>query len=162
MLSRRSAACVLCLAALAPTGRTLAAAGAPLLLEVSDLAPGRWLQAVADGVAICVRRRTDAEVWEARSVAWDRLPHPEPDEARVSDPEWLVVDLVCSHGGCRPIPGLGPFRGWLCPCHGSAFDLSGRVRRGPAKRNLQSRRYRLEEGRLLVLPASTPPSGAEA
>lgn len=150
-LSRRTATCGLCLLALPNAAKAIGGYG-PAGIDISRLTPGAWLQINVDGVPICVRRRTRAEALAAASEDWRRLPDPESDSARTCDPEWLVVELVCSHGGCRPVPGLGSFRGWLCPCHGSAFDLSGRVRSGPAKLNLTSRSYRVEGDRLLVLP----------
>ena len=69
------------------------------------------------------------------------LPDPEPDSARVEKPEWLVLVGVCTHLGCIPLgtssgENKGDFDGWFCPCHGSHYDTSGRIRKGPAPRNL--------------------------
>ena len=71
----------------------------------------------------------------------DTLRDPEADAARVEKPEWLVVSGVCTHLGCvplgnKPTEPRGEWGGWFCPCHGSAFDTSGRIRQGPAPTNL--------------------------
>mgnify|MGYP003974321739 FL=1 len=64
------------------------------------------------------------------------LPDPESDEARVEKPEWLILVGVCTHLGCVPLGQQGEFDGWFCPCHGSHYDTSGRIRKGPAPLNL--------------------------
>ena len=87
-------------------------------------------------------RRTDAEI--ARARADDGNPNlidPATDADRVQQPEWLVVIGICTHLGCVPLgqgsgDPVGKYGGWFCPCHGSLYDASGRVRRGPAPRNL--------------------------
>ena len=66
-----------------------------------------------------------------------KLPDPQADSARVKKPEWLVVVGVCTHLGCIPLGHQGQYDGWFCPCHGSAYDTSGRIRQGPAPRNLE-------------------------
>ena len=65
------------------------------------------------------------------------LPHPEKDLDRVNNKVWLVVVGVCTHLGCVPIADSGDFGGWFCPCHGSHYDISGRIRKGPAPTNLE-------------------------
>ena len=70
------------------------------------------------------------------------LPDPEPDAARVQKAEWLVMVGVCTHLGCVPLgqkatDTKGDFGGWFCPCHGSHYDTSGRIRKGPAPKNLE-------------------------
>jgi ubiquinol-cytochrome c reductase iron-sulfur subunit len=69
------------------------------------------------------------------------LVDPQPDEDRVQRPEWLIVVGICTHLGCIPLgqrsgEARGEFGGWFCPCHGSHYDTSGRIRRGPAPTNL--------------------------
>lgn len=155
MLNRRATAWGLCVLA---TGAPVLVAARPLARDgedVSGLKPGQWIETTLDGMPVCIRRRTGAEIAAARQADSVALRDAEPDAARTCRPDIVVVELVCPHGGCRPITGLGPHGGWLCPCHGSSFDVSGRVRRGPAKSNLRARLYRLEAGRLWVLPAST-------
>jgi ubiquinol-cytochrome c reductase iron-sulfur subunit len=67
-----------------------------------------------------------------------------------SDPKWLVVLGICTHLGCVPISGAGEFGGWFCPCHGSHYDVSGRIRKGPAPLNLEVPPYALQDGKLIV------------
>ena len=83
-----------------------------------------------------IRRRTQEEISEARAVKMEDLIHPEKDEDRAKDPEWLVMLGVCTHLGCVPLAEAGDFNGWFCPCHGSHYDTSGRIRKGPAPKNL--------------------------
>jgi ubiquinol-cytochrome c reductase iron-sulfur subunit len=64
------------------------------------------------------------------------LPDPEDDEARARKPEWLIMVGVCTHLGCVPLGQQGEYNGWFCPCHGSHYDTSGRIRKGPAPLNL--------------------------
>jgi len=59
------------------------------------------------------------------------------DEVRAKNPEWLVVLGVCTHLGCVPLANQGEYNGWFCPCHGSHYDVSGRIRKGPAPKNLE-------------------------
>jgi ubiquinol-cytochrome c reductase iron-sulfur subunit len=93
------------------------------------------------GKPVFIRHRTAAEIEAARQVALAVLPDPQPDEARVIEPQWLVMVGICTHLGCIPLgqrPGdpHGEYGGWFCPCHGSHYDTSGRIRKGPAPRNL--------------------------
>lgn len=82
--------------------------------------------------------RTTREIEDARAVDWRALPDPQPDTARVkpNHDQWLVVIGICTHLGCIPLPHRGDYGGWFCQCHGSQYDASGRVRRGPAPKNL--------------------------
>ena len=70
------------------------------------------------------------------------MPHPEKDQKRVIKDEWLVVVGICTHLGCVPINGKGEYGGWFCPCHGSHYDTSGRIRKGPAPTNLEVPKYK--------------------
>ena len=89
------------------------------------------------GKPLFIRHRTAAEI-EAE-VACDpaTLRDPQTDAERVQDPEWLVILGVCTHLGCVPIANAGEFGGYYCPCHGSHYDASGRIRKGPAPLNLE-------------------------
>ncbi len=69
------------------------------------------------------------------------LKDPQPDNKRVKKSEWLVLVGVCTHLGCVPISGKGDYGGWFCPCHGSHYDSSGRIRKGPAPTNLEVPTY---------------------
>jgi ubiquinol-cytochrome c reductase iron-sulfur subunit len=109
-----------------------------------DLAPierGQRISVVWRGRPVFIVHRTPEEVADAQADDSVPLRDPERDDARVQRPEWLIVVGVCTHLGCIPLgqkPGdrRGGWSGWFCPCHGSEFDVSGRIRRGPAPRNL--------------------------
>ncbi|HEX7038301.1 MAG TPA: ubiquinol-cytochrome c reductase iron-sulfur subunit [Pseudomonadales bacterium] len=111
-------------------------AGGPVEVDLSVISPGRTLQVEWQGQPVFVRHRTPAEIAAARAVASETLRDPEADAERVQRDPWLVVLGVCTHAGCTPKGPLGEFGGWYCFCHGSQFDTSGRVRSGPARRNL--------------------------
>ncbi|KAF5355960.1 hypothetical protein D9756_004185 [Leucocoprinus leucothites] len=98
------------------------------------------------GKPVFIRHRTQAEVEEARSTDWKSLRDPQSDEDRVQKPEWLIMLGVCTHLGCVPIGEAGDFGGWFCPCHGSHYDISGRIRKGPAPLNLDVPVYEFTEG----------------
>jgi ubiquinol-cytochrome c reductase iron-sulfur subunit len=90
------------------------------------------------GKPLFIRNRTPKEIAEARNVDWQSLRDPQPDSARVKagHDNMLVVVGSCTHLGCIPNFGLGEYGGWFCPCHGSVYDTSGRIRKGPAPLNL--------------------------
>ena len=93
------------------------------------------------GKPVFVRHRTAAEIESAETVDLNDLPDPQDDTARVKNPEFLILVGVCTHLGCiplgtKPTEPRGDFGGWFCPCHGSHYDTSGRIRRGPAPANL--------------------------
>ncbi|MDG1996160.1 MAG: ubiquinol-cytochrome c reductase iron-sulfur subunit [Emcibacteraceae bacterium] len=94
------------------------------------------------GNPVFVRHRTADEIAEATAddTATD-LIDPENDADRVQKPEWLVMSGVCTHLGCVPLDQKGEFGGWYCPCHGSHYDISGRIRKGPAPTNLPVMEY---------------------
>ncbi len=79
------------------------------------------------------------------------LRDPQKDEDRVKKPEWLIMLGVCTHLGCVPIGEAGDYGGWFCPCHGSHYDISGRVRRGPAPLNLEVPAYEFPEENSLII-----------
>ncbi len=94
------------------------------------------------GKPVFISHRTKEEIEAAVSVPLDELRDPQPDSERVQKPEWLVVIGICTHLGCVPLgtrPGepRGDYGGWFCPCHGSHYDTAGRIRKGPAPRNLE-------------------------
>jgi ubiquinol-cytochrome c reductase iron-sulfur subunit len=108
-------------------------------IDLASLPAGGIITVKWRGKPVFVRHRTLGEIQAAANVRMADLLDPHTDSARVQRPEWLVVIGVCPHLGCVPLgdPGRrGEFDGWFCPCHGSQFDTSGRVRRGPAPTNL--------------------------
>jgi ubiquinol-cytochrome c reductase iron-sulfur subunit len=125
------------ISSLAPDAATVAA-GAPVEIDLTPIAEGQIVKLFWRGKLIFVRNRSDAEVAEAAAVPLSALIDPQADAARVKEgkAKWLVVFGSCTHLGCVPIGNEGEYKGWFCPCHGSLYDNSGRVRRGPAGINL--------------------------
>ena len=105
-------------------------------VDISNVEKGQSITVLWRGKPVFIRRRTDDEIAKARDVNIDELKHPEKDEDRAKDPEWLVMLGVCTHLGCVPLGDKGEYGGWFCPCHGSHYDTSGRIRKGPAPKNL--------------------------
>lgn len=124
-----------------PDASTLAEA--TLEVDVSPVDVGQAITVQWRGKPVFIRHRTEEEVEQARTVDLSELPDPATDASRVKDghENMLVMVGICTHLGCIPKgqqPGdnKGPYGGWFCPCHGSAYDTSGRIRFGPAPRNL--------------------------
>ena len=124
-------------------------------IDVSSLEPGSQLTQLWLGKPVFVRRRTPEEIEAARATPVEDLPDPLARNANMDDGaaaldtdrtvapfegddtgEWLVMVGVCTHLGCVPLGNAGEFGGWFCPCHGSHYDTSGRIRKGPAPENL--------------------------
>ena len=110
-------------------------------VDVSSIQPGQSLTVLWRGKPVFIKRRTQEEIKKAREVNLKDLKHPEKDEDRAKDPEWLVMLGVCTHLGCVPLNDKGDFNGWFCPCHGSHYDTSGRIRKGPAPKNMEIPKY---------------------
>ncbi len=123
-----------------PDASTIAA-GAPIDVDLSAIAEGASVTVKWRGKPIFVRHRTTKEIKEAVDVPLAQLPDPQADAQRVKKPEWLVVIGVCTHLGCIPLGNQGEYDGWFCPCHGSVYDTSGRIRKGPAPKNLEVPNY---------------------
>ncbi|KNG94584.1 ubiquinol-cytochrome c reductase iron-sulfur subunit [Pseudaestuariivita atlantica] len=141
-------------------------------VDVSSLETGQRLTVKWQGKPVFIWRRSQSDIEAARAVSLEDLvdpvdtakedpnhksPVPALDENRVFDPdgEWLVVIGVCTHLGCVPLGqdggAIGDFGGWFCPCHGSHYDTSGRIRKGPAPRNLDIPPYTLGEDLRLTI-----------
>ena len=123
-----------------PDASTIAA-GAPIDVDLSAIAEGAIVTVKWRGKPIFVRHRSKKEIQEAADVPLAQLPDPQADAQRVKKPEWLVVIGVCTHLGCIPLGHQGEYEGWFCPCHGSVYDTSGRIRKGPAPKNLEVPNY---------------------
>jgi ubiquinol-cytochrome c reductase iron-sulfur subunit len=109
---------------------------------------------VWQGKPVFIRHRTPDEIKSAEDTPLDQLKDPQPDQDRVEKPEWLVLVGVCTHLGCipqgqRPAEMRGEYGGWFCPCHGSVYDTSGRIRQGPAPANLPVPPYRFLQDSLI-------------
>ena len=110
-------------------------------VDVSNVKPGQSITVLWRGKPVFIKRRTKIEIDEARNVNIKELKHPETDEVRAKNPEWLVMVGICTHLGCVPLTVKGDYNGWFCPCHGSHYDTSGRIRKGPAPTNLEVPKY---------------------
>ncbi len=117
---------------------------ASIEVDISPIEVGQTLKVLWQGKPVFIRHRTEQEVAEAETTNWRNLPDPEPDSARVKPDhkKWLIMIGVCTHLGCIPIGDSGDYGGWLCPCHGSHYDTSGRIRKGPAPTNLVIPEYK--------------------
>ncbi len=110
-------------------------------VDVSGVEKGQSITVLWRGKPVFIRRRTEEEIAKAKNVKLEDLPHPETDEERAKNPEWLVMLGVCTHLGCVPLGDKGEYGGWFCPCHGSHYDTSGRIRKGPAPTNMEVPKY---------------------
>lgn len=120
-----------------PDASTIAA-GAPIEVDLAPIAEGQDIKVFWRGKPIYIMHRTKKQIEEARSVNVASLPDPQTDQSRVKEghDQWLVVIGICTHLGCIPIAHEGAYDGFFCPCHGSVYDTSGRIRQGPAPLNL--------------------------
>jgi len=113
---------------------------ASIEIDIAGVQTGQRITAKWRGRPVFIWRRSEADIAAARADDGAALRDPETDAARVQRPEWLVVIGICTHLGCVPLgqhgQSVGDWGGWFCPCHGSHYDRSGRIRRGPAPRNL--------------------------
>ncbi|KTW30831.1 cytochrome b-c1 complex subunit Rieske, mitochondrial [Pneumocystis carinii B80] len=124
---------------------------AKIEVDLSTLPEGKNLIIKWRGKPVFIRHRTIEEIEEARSVNITSLRDPQTDDERTKRPEWLVMIGVCTHLGCVPIGEAGDYHGWFCPCHGSHYDISGRIRKGPAPLNLEIPEYNfLDEDKLVI------------
>jgi len=110
-------------------------------VDISGVEKGQSITVLWRGKPVFIRRRTEEEIAKAKDVKLEDLPHPETDEDRAKNPEWLVMLGVCTHLGCVPLGDKGEYGGWFCPCHGSHYDTSGRIRKGPAPTNMEVPKY---------------------
>lgn len=111
---------------------------ASIEFDLSNIAEGESVTIKWRGLPVFVRHRTQAEIEAARAVPLSDLKDPETDEQRTKPghEQWLIMIANCTHLGCIPVGESGEFGGWFCPCHGSDYDTAGRIRKGPAPKNL--------------------------
>ncbi len=110
-------------------------------VDLGPIEEGMSITVVWRGKPVFIRHRTAAEIKQAAAVPMDDLIDPEADKDRAQKPQWLIMVGICTHLGCIPLgqksnDPRGEFGGWFCPCHGSHYDTSGRIRKGPAPKNL--------------------------
>lgn len=121
-------------------------------VDVSSIAEGQMVTIPWQGKPVFVLHRTSEQIDSARQGDGEDLPVPDKDADRVQKPEWLVLLAICTHLGCVPQPiGTGNYGGFLCPCHGSHYDTSGRIRQGPAPENLAVPYYEFKDETNLVI-----------
>ncbi|KAI9343819.1 cytochrome b-c1 complex subunit Rieske [Pilaira anomala] len=119
-------------------------------VELASIPEGKNVTIKWRGKPVFIRHRTESEIAEANTVNVAELRDPQQDAERVKDPKWLVMLGVCTHLGCVPIGEAGDFGGWYCPCHGSHYDISGRIRQGPAPLNLEIPEYNFQDDKLII------------
>lgn len=119
-----------------PDASTLALAS--IEMDIGGIAEGQIVTIKWRGNPVFIRHRTKKEIEQTRAIPLAKLIDPQKDEDRVKagKDQWLVVLGSCTHLGCVPLGHQGEFDGWACPCHGSQYDASGRVTKGPAPLNL--------------------------
>lgn len=127
-----------------PAADTLAMSSTEV--DISSIAEGQSVTVMWRGKPVFIRHRTAKEIAEAKDVDVATLRDKQDDKDRAQKPEWLIVIGVCTHLGCVPLGQKtgemrGDYDGWFCPCHGSAYDTSGRIRKGPAPKNLEVPTY---------------------
>ena len=108
-------------------------------VNIGSIAEGQEIKVFWRGKPVFIRHRTKEDIARAQEVPLDELPDPQTDAERVQEgkAQWLVAVGVCTHLGCVPVGNeAGDYKGWFCPCHGSHYDSSGRIRKGPAPTNL--------------------------
>ena len=125
-------------------------------VDISNINEGQSITVKWRGKPVFIRKRTQSEINEANSVNIASLKDPINDIERVQKPEWLVLIGVCTHLGCVPLgqkssDTKGEYNGWFCPCHGSHYDTSGRIRKGPAPDNLSVPPYKfISDTKILI------------
>lgn len=120
-------------------------------VDLSVIPPGKSMTLKWRGKPLFVRHRTPEEIEQVRAVDVSKLRHQQRDEDRVQDDRFLIALGVCTHLGCVPIHNAGDFGGFYCPCHGSHYDGSGRIRLGPAPLNLEIPPYTFSNPTTIVV-----------
>jgi len=121
-----------------PDASTIAA-GAPIEVDLAPVAEGQIIKVFWRSKPIFISHRTKKEIDDAKNVDVATLPDPQTDAQRTKPGHepWLVVIGICTHLGCIPLAHQGEYGGYFCPCHGSVYDTAGRIRKGPAPKNLE-------------------------
>jgi len=134
---------------MAPTNSVLARAN--FEVDIGEVEPGTSISVTWRGKPIFIRNRTQDEIDRAHKEDNDNMRDHELDSDRHPNPTWVIVEAICSHLGCIPVVNTGNYNGWFCPCHGSHYDNSGRIRAGPAPLNLKVPPYKfLTDTRILL------------
>lgn len=143
VMTATGVACAGAVAAAAPLVSSLAPSQDVLAVgstevDLTKVKEGEVMTVMWRGQPVFIFHRNQAQIEAAQSVQMSDLKDPQSDADRVQQghEKWLVSVGVCTHLGCVPLANKGDFGGWLCPCHGSHYDTSGRIRKGPAPQNL--------------------------
>lgn len=120
-------------------------------IKLSEIPEGKNMTFKWRGKPLFVRHRTEKEISTEEAVNMAELRDPEHDKDRVINPRWVIVLGVCTHLGCVPIANAGDYGGYYCPCHGSHYDASGRIRKGPAPLNLEVPYYEFPDDDTVVV-----------
>jgi len=119
--------------------------------DLGEIDMGKTITVKWRGKPVFIRHRSPDEISTEAAVSMAHLRDQEADDDRTLKSQWLVVLGICTHLGCVPISGAGDFNGWFCPCHGSHYDISGRIRKGPAPLNLEVPPYKFtDETKILI------------
>ena len=119
--------------------------------DIGDIVEGTTITVKWRGKPVFIRHRTPEEIAGEAAVPMSHLRDQETDEDRYHKPQWLVVLGICTHLGCVPLNNAGDYNGWFCPCHGSHYDISGRIRKGPAPLNLEIPPYKfVTDAKILI------------
>jgi len=125
---------------------------ASIEVDIKNVPVGKTITVTWRGKPVFIRHRTQEEITNMENTPMSDLKDPQTDQQRVLDSNWIVCIAVCTHLGCVPVIGQGEFKAFFCPCHGSHYDFSGRIRKGPAPLNLSIPQYRFtEENKSIVL-----------
>ncbi|XP_012263114.2 cytochrome b-c1 complex subunit Rieske, mitochondrial isoform X2 [Athalia rosae] len=125
-------------------------AASKIEVNLSDIPEGKSVVFKWRGKPLFIRHRGKEEIDRERSVPLAELRDQQHDDERVKRSEWLIVIGICTHLGCVPIANAGEYGGYYCPCHGSHYDASGRIRKGPAPLNLEVPEYEFVEDTVIV------------
>ena len=124
---------------------------ATIEVDISSLSEGQSKTVLWRGKPLFIKYRSQKEIDDAINVNIKELPDPENDAERVKNPKYLVLVGVCTHLGCVPASDKGEYKGWFCPCHGSHYDTSGRIRKGPAPKNLEIPPYTFKDEKTILI-----------
>jgi ubiquinol-cytochrome c reductase iron-sulfur subunit len=134
---------------IAPSADVLAMA--KIEVKLDEIPLGKTVVVKWRSKPLFIKHRSPEDIEKERAVDINTLRDPQTDESRAKRPEWLVLLGICTHLGCVPIANAGDFKGYFCPCHGSHYDGSGRIRKGPAPLNLEIPPYEFVDDNLLVV-----------
>ena len=122
-------------------------------VDIANIKPGQTLKVMWRGKPVFITHRTEKQIEESKATPLSELRDPQTDQERVQPghEQWLVMIAVCTHLGCIPIENKGDYDGYFCPCHGSHYDSAGRIRRGPAPKNLFIPSYRFVSDTKIII-----------